>query len=69
MLAQVHSLRTARRACATAKNGSAGRRGGECLKTKTAADYAVDRRTLRKQYELVGAMNRAGVRIIAGTMS
>jgi imidazolonepropionase-like amidohydrolase len=37
------------------------------LKTKTASDYEVDRRTLRKQSELVGAMNRAGVRIIAGT--
>jgi Amidohydrolase family len=36
-------------------------------KTKTAADYEVGRRTLRKQYEVVGAMNRAGVRIIAGT--
>ena len=36
-------------------------------KTKTAADYDVDRRTLRKQYELVGAMNREGVRVIAGT--
>ncbi|HEX2455263.1 MAG TPA: amidohydrolase family protein [Vicinamibacterales bacterium] len=37
------------------------------FKTKTAADYEVGRRTLRKQYEVVGAMNRAGVRIIAGT--
>jgi imidazolonepropionase-like amidohydrolase len=37
------------------------------LKTKTAADYEIDRRTLRKQFELVGAMNRASVRIIAGT--
>src|SRR5262249_2000454 len=37
------------------------------LKTKTAADYEVDRRTLRKEYELVGGMNRVGVRIIAGT--
>jgi imidazolonepropionase-like amidohydrolase len=37
------------------------------LQTKTAPDYAVDRRALQKQYALVGAMNRAGVRIIAGT--
>jgi imidazolonepropionase-like amidohydrolase len=35
--------------------------------TKTAADYAVERRVYRKQLEIVGAMNRAGVKIIAGT--
>jgi imidazolonepropionase-like amidohydrolase len=35
--------------------------------TKTAADYAVERRVVRKQVEIVGAMNKAGVRILAGT--
>jgi hypothetical protein len=35
--------------------------------TKTAADYAMDRRVFRKQLEVVGAMNKAGVRIVAGT--
>ena len=35
--------------------------------TKTAADYAVERRLYRKQLEIVGAMNKAGVKIIAGT--
>jgi imidazolonepropionase-like amidohydrolase len=37
------------------------------LKTKTAADYEVGRRVLKRQVEMVGAMNRAGVRLIAGT--
>lgn len=37
------------------------------LATKTAEDYALDRRTLRKQFEIVGTMKRAGVRFLAGT--
>jgi imidazolonepropionase-like amidohydrolase len=37
------------------------------LATKTAEDYALDRRTLRKQFEIVGTMRRAGVRFLAGT--
>jgi Amidohydrolase family len=35
--------------------------------TKTAADYAIDRRVFRKHVEIVGAMKKAGVRILAGT--
>ena len=35
--------------------------------TKTPADYALDRRVYRKQLEIVGAMHRAGVKILAGT--
>jgi hypothetical protein len=37
------------------------------LTTKTPADYALDRRVYRKQLEIVGAMHRAGVRLLAGT--
>ncbi|HEY9462692.1 MAG TPA: amidohydrolase family protein [Vicinamibacterales bacterium] len=37
------------------------------LATKTTQDYALERRTLRKQFEIVGAMQKAGVRILAGT--
>jgi imidazolonepropionase-like amidohydrolase len=37
------------------------------LSSKGPEDYALDRRVLRKQMELVGAMRRAGVRMIAGT--
>jgi imidazolonepropionase-like amidohydrolase len=37
------------------------------LATKTAADYALDRRIYRKQLEIVGAMHRAGVKFLAGT--
>lgn len=37
------------------------------LATKTAEDYKLDRRTLRKQFEIVGTMKRAGVRFLAGT--
>jgi imidazolonepropionase-like amidohydrolase len=37
------------------------------LAGKSAADYEVGRRVLRRLYELVGAMNRAGVPFIAGT--
>ena len=35
--------------------------------TKTPADYALERRMFRKQVEVVGAMNKAGVPIVAGT--
>jgi hypothetical protein len=35
--------------------------------TKTADDYALDRRVFRKHVEIVGAMRKAGVRIVAGT--
>ena len=35
--------------------------------TKGAEDYALDRRVYRRQVELVGAMHKAGVKIIAGT--
>jgi tetratricopeptide (TPR) repeat protein len=35
--------------------------------TKTAKDYEIGRRMLRREVELVEAMNRAGVRLIAGT--
>jgi imidazolonepropionase-like amidohydrolase len=34
---------------------------------KTAEDYELDRRTLRLQFKVVGAMQRAGVRLLAGT--
>ncbi len=34
---------------------------------KTDADYELERRTLRLQFQIVGAMQRAGVRLIAGT--
>jgi imidazolonepropionase-like amidohydrolase len=37
------------------------------LATKTAEDYALDRRTLQKQFEIIGTMKRAGVRFLAGT--
>jgi imidazolonepropionase-like amidohydrolase len=37
------------------------------LSSKGPEDYALDRRVLRKQMELVGAMRRAGVKMIAGT--
>ena len=37
------------------------------LKTKTPADYEVGRRVLKKQFEMVGTMNRAGVKLVAGT--
>ena len=37
------------------------------LSSKGPDDYALDRRVLRKQMEIVGAMRRAGVEIIAGT--
>jgi imidazolonepropionase-like amidohydrolase len=37
------------------------------LATKTEEDYALDRRTLRQQFEIVGTMKRAGVRFLAGT--
>jgi imidazolonepropionase-like amidohydrolase len=37
------------------------------LATKPADDYAFDRRVLKKQMEIVGAMHKAGVRILAGT--
>jgi imidazolonepropionase-like amidohydrolase len=37
------------------------------LATKTPADYLLDRRVYRKQLEIVGAMHRAGVKILAGT--
>jgi imidazolonepropionase-like amidohydrolase len=35
--------------------------------TKTADDYALDRRVYRRQLEIVAAMNKAGVPIVAGT--
>ena len=35
--------------------------------TKTAADYAIERRVYKKNLEVLGAMHKAGVRIIAGT--
>jgi imidazolonepropionase-like amidohydrolase len=34
---------------------------------KTDADYEVERRTLHLQFRIVGAMQRAGVRVLAGT--
>jgi hypothetical protein len=37
------------------------------LSTKGPLDYALDRRTFQKQLEVVGAMRRARVKIIAGT--
>jgi imidazolonepropionase-like amidohydrolase len=37
------------------------------LSSKGPEDYALDRRVLRKQMEIVGAMRRAGVKMIAGT--
>jgi tetratricopeptide (TPR) repeat protein len=37
------------------------------LSTKGPTDYAMDRRVFRKQLEVVGAMQRAGIRMIAGT--
>jgi imidazolonepropionase-like amidohydrolase len=35
--------------------------------TKAAADYAIERRVYKKNIEVLGAMHKAGVRIIAGT--
>lgn len=35
--------------------------------TKAAADYAIERRVYKKNVEVLGAMHKAGVRIIAGT--
>ena len=35
--------------------------------TKSAEDYALDRRVFRRQVELTGALHKAGVKIIAGT--
>jgi len=37
------------------------------LASKTPDDYSLDRRTLRKQFQIVGAMHQAGVRLLAGT--
>ena len=37
------------------------------LSTRTPEDYAAARRLFRKQLEVVGAMHRAGVKLIAGT--
>jgi hypothetical protein len=35
--------------------------------TKSAQDYALDRRVYRKQLDIVGAMHKAGVSLLAGT--
>ena len=35
--------------------------------TKSAADYAIERRVYKKNLEVLGAMHKAGVRVIAGT--
>ena len=35
--------------------------------TKSAADYAIERRVFKKNVEVLGAMHKAGVRVIAGT--